>query len=89
LVTLPCPLTTADLNTAADPGATGARKLMAMLGGIADPRDPRGIRYRIGTVLTVMVFAVLAGARNFREIGDRAADLPQELLALAECPHTR
>ena len=83
---LPCPLTTADLNTAADPGATGARKLMAMLGGIADPRDPRGIRYRIGTVLTVMVFAVLAGARNFREIGDRAADLPQELLALAECP---
>ena len=82
----PCPLTTADLNEAPDLGATGARKLIAMLGGVADPRDPRGIRYRIGTVLTVMVFAVLAGARNFREIGDRAADLPQELLALAECP---
>jgi predicted transposase YbfD/YdcC len=31
------------------------------------------------------VFAVLAGARNFREAGDRAADLPQELLALAGC----
>lgn len=81
-----CPLTTAELDVAPDPGATGARKLIAMLGGIADPRDPRGIRYRIGTVLAVMVFAVLAGARNFREIGDRAADLPQELLALAGCP---
>ena len=81
-----CPLTTADLDEAPDPGTTGARKLIAMLGGIADPRDPRGIRYQIGTVLTVMVFAVLAGARSFREIGDRAADLPQELLGLAGCP---
>ncbi|MQA63566.1 MAG: hypothetical protein GEU86_19245 [Actinophytocola sp.] len=31
------------------------------------------------------MFAVLAGATNFREAGDRAADLPQELLALAGC----
>jgi len=36
-------------------------------------------------VLAVTVFAVLSGARNFREAGDRAADLPQELLALAGC----
>jgi hypothetical protein len=57
-----------------------------MLGGITDPRDPPGARYRIGAVLTVMVFAVLAGARNFREIADRACDLPQELLAVAGCP---
>ncbi|HEX5406598.1 MAG TPA: ISAs1 family transposase [Pseudonocardiaceae bacterium] len=56
-----------------------------MLGGAADPRQARGVRHRIGTVLTVMVLAVLAGARNFREIADRAADLPPELLALAGC----
>jgi len=30
-----------------------------------------------------MVFAVLAGARNYREIGDRAADLPAVLPAPA------
>ncbi|WP_285509996.1 ISAs1 family transposase [Actinokineospora sp. NBRC 105648] len=71
---------------ASDPGVAGVRALVDMLGGIADPRDVRGIRFRIGTVLAVMVFAVLAGARNFREIGDRAHDLPQELLALAGCP---
>lgn len=32
------------------------------------------------------MFEVLAGARNFREIADRASDLPQELLAVAGCP---
>jgi predicted transposase YbfD/YdcC len=56
-----------------------------MLGRVPDPRKPRGVRHRIGSVLAVTVFAVLAGARNFREAGDRAADLPQELLALAGC----
>ena len=30
-----------------------------------------------------MVFAVLAGAGNFREAGDRAADLPRPLLDAA------
>ncbi len=36
-------------------------------------------------MLAVTVFAALAGAGNFREAGDRAVDLPQELLALAGC----
>ena len=35
---LPCPLTTADLNEAPDLGATGVRKLIAMLGGVAESR---------------------------------------------------
>lgn len=61
------------------------RELVAMLGEVADPRHPRGVRHGIGTVLAVTVFAALAGARNFRECGDRAADLPQELLELAGC----
>jgi predicted transposase YbfD/YdcC len=50
---------------------------------VADPRKPRGIRHHLAAVLTVMVFAVLAGARNFREAGDRAADLPPLLLEAA------
>jgi hypothetical protein len=32
-------------------------------------------------VLAVAVACVLAGAKSFREIGDQAADLPQEILA--------
>jgi len=56
-----------------------------MFGGITDPRKLRGIRHRIGAVLTVMVLAVLAGARNFREIADRGAEVPSDLLAVAGC----
>lgn len=75
-------------SAAPDPGEpadAGVRRLVAMLSQVADPRQPRGLRHGIGTVLAVTVFAVLAGATNFREAGDRAADLPQELLALAGC----
>jgi hypothetical protein len=39
-------------------------------------------------ILAVATACVLAGARNFREIGDQAADLPQELLGrLGGRPH--
>jgi hypothetical protein len=39
-------------------------------------------------VLAVAVACVLAGAKSFREIGDQAADLPQEILArLGGKPH--
>lgn len=55
-----------------DAGLAGVRKLVAMLSEVSDPRKPRGLRHRIGTVLAVTVFAVLAGATNFREAGDRA-----------------
>jgi len=39
-----------------------------------------GRRHLLVFVLAVAVARVLAGARNFREIGDQAADLPQEVL---------
>ena len=69
-----------------DPGVAGVARLVALLHGVADPRKVQGIRFRVGTVLSVMVFSVLAGAGNFREVGDRAADLPEQLLGLAGCP---
>ena len=65
------------------PGVAGVERLVVVLDGVADPRRVRGIRFRVGTVLSVMV---LAGARNVREVGDRAADLPEELLRPAGCP---
>lgn len=69
-----------------DSGVAEVARLVAVLQGVTDPRKVRGIRFRVGTVLAVMVFSVLAGARNFREIGDRAADLPEQLLGQAGCP---
>ncbi|MQA63420.1 MAG: ISAs1 family transposase [Actinophytocola sp.] len=62
-----------------------ARRLVEMLSQVPDPRKPGRKRHEIGAVLAVTVFAAPAGAGNFREAGDRAADLPQGLLALAGC----
>jgi hypothetical protein len=63
-------------------GSAELAELVTLLGKVADPRKRRGIRHHIATVLAVTVLAVLAGAKNYREAGDRAADLPQELLVL-------
>jgi hypothetical protein len=71
------------------PGVVGVRKLVDMLGGVVDPRHVRGIRFQIGTVLAVMVFAVLAGARNFA--GDRGpgAGSSRGATGLGWLPHPR
>jgi len=83
-------LTAAGLEDGQLPGAAEVSELVELFGRVTDPRKPRGVRHRIAAVLTVAVFAVLAGARNYRQIGDTVADLPQELLALAGVrPHQR
>jgi predicted transposase YbfD/YdcC len=71
-------------SEAADLGLADVTELHTLFAQVPDPRQPRGVRHQIGSVLTVMVFAVLAGARNFREAGDRAADLPAPLLRAAQ-----
>jgi hypothetical protein len=55
--------------------------LLEVLAQVPDPRQRRGRRYCLVFVLAVAVACVLAGAKTFREIGDQAADLPQEVLA--------
>ena len=55
--------------------------LLHVLALVPDTREHRGRRYTLVFMLAVAVACVLAGARNFREIGDQAADLPQEVLA--------
>jgi predicted transposase YbfD/YdcC len=65
------------------PGAWAVRELVSMLGTVADPRKQRGVRHRLATILAVAVFGVLAGAKTYRQVGDRVADLPQPLLVLA------
>src|SRR5258706_13979567 len=49
--------------------------LLRALAAVADPRDPRGIRYRLTSLLAVSVCAVLAWAATFAAIGDWAGDL--------------
>src|SRR5712691_11977676 len=62
--------------------------LLEVLAQVPDPRMRRGRRFGLVFVLAVAVVCVLAGAKGFREIGDQAADLPQELLAvLGGRPH--
>ena len=50
--------------------------LLELFSMVADPRDPRGVRHPISTVLTCALAAVLAGARSFAAIGQwaRCAD---------------
>lgn len=57
--------------------------LRKLFGQLIDPRAPKGVRHELASVLTITVLAALAGAGNFREAGDQAADLPDQLLRLA------
>jgi hypothetical protein len=74
--------------TSADEIADEVPGLLEVLAQVPDPRKRRGRRFTLVFLLAVAVACVLAGAKNFREIGDQAADLPQELLArLGARPH--
>ena len=54
--------------------------LLDMLASVTDPRSPQGIQHILEFVLAVCVVAMLAGAKNYREIAGHAADIPQPLL---------
>jgi predicted transposase YbfD/YdcC len=76
-------MTSTDENT--DRKVPGLLEVLAM---VPDPRKRRGRRYLLVFVLAVAATCALAGARNFREAGDHAADLPQDVLArLGGRPH--
>jgi predicted transposase YbfD/YdcC len=69
-------------------GAGKVPGLLAVLALIPDPRRPRGRRFPLVFMLAVAAACTLAGARTFREIGDHAADLPQNVLRdLGGKPH--
>jgi predicted transposase YbfD/YdcC len=61
-------------------GAGKVPGLLAVLALVPDPRRPRGRRYPLVFVLAVAAACTLAGAKTFRELGDQAADLPQNVL---------
>jgi hypothetical protein len=61
-------------------GAGKVPGLLAVLALVPDPRRLRGRRFPLVFVLAIAAACTLAGARTFREVGDQAADLPQEVL---------
>ena len=77
-----CSPSSPDACAAGDEGADDAdiSSLLAMLASVTDPRSPQGIQHILEFVLAVCVVAMLAGAKNYREIAGHAADIPQPLL---------
>lgn len=58
------------------------RGLLEVLAVVPDPRDPRGVRYPLASLLAVAVCAVLAGAVTFAAIADWMDDLAETDLPL-------
>jgi predicted transposase YbfD/YdcC len=58
--------------------------LLKRLRQLPDPRDRRGIRHSLASVLAVAAAAVLAGARSFTAIGEWIADAPVQVQAALE-----
>ncbi|MGQ0575664.1 MAG: ISAs1 family transposase [Pseudonocardia sp.] len=56
--------------------APAAEDLLVALLAVSDPRQSRGVRHRLLTVLAAGVCAVLAGARSYVMIAEWAHDLP-------------
>ena len=58
----------------------GEGGLIEMLRTLVDPRQARGVRHPLVTVVAISVCAALSGARGFRAIADWAKDLRRETL---------
>ena len=64
--------------------ALSRQPLVQVLRNITDPRDRRGVRHSLFTVLSLAVTGVLAGCRNLIAIWEHATDLTgADLVALA------
>ncbi|MGP3915221.1 ISAs1 family transposase [Nonomuraea sp. 10N515B] len=61
--------------------------LLDHLRQVPDPRDRRGIRHALASILAVAAAAVLAGARSFTAIGEWIADAPIQVQAALEVRH--
>jgi len=46
------------------------------------PRDPRGVRHALASLLAGAAAAVPAGARSFTAIGEWIADAPTQVMAV-------
>ena len=58
------------------------RGLLGVLARVADPRHPRGVRYRLAGIVGLALCAVVAGARSFTAIAEWAADADGQTLRM-------
>ncbi|WP_449344049.1 transposase family protein [Streptomyces malaysiensis] len=54
--------------------------MLERLAQVPDPRDPRGVRHPLVTLLALTARAVLAGARPLLAVSEWVADAPPALL---------
>ena len=57
------------------------RPLIEVFEQVPDPRDPRGVRHALATVLTLAQTAVLAGARTLLAIAEWTQDADRDMLS--------
>ena len=72
--------------------AAGQPSLLEYLARVPDPRDPRGIRHSLCSLLAAAIAAVLTGSRSFTAIGEWIADAPPHVhasLGIRRDPLTR
>lgn len=60
---------------------TSCRRLTAALELLPDPRDRRGRRYRLPSLITIVLCAVAAGVRSYSSITDWTLGAPREVLS--------
>ena len=71
-----------DLRAGARPLHPGeCPSLAECLQQVPDPRDPRGVRHSLTSLLLASVAAVLAGAQSLAAAGEWVADAPPQVLA--------
>jgi hypothetical protein len=51
------------------------------LAQVPDPRDPRGVRHTLTSLLLGAIAAMLAGAQSLAAVGEWVADAPPQVLA--------
>ena len=61
--------------------ALSRRPLVEVFAQVPDPRDPRGVRHSVATVLTLAQTAVLAGARTLLAIAEWTQDADRDMLS--------
>lgn len=71
-----------DEPRAAVAGPEQVANLREHLASVPDPRQRRGIRHTLMSLLLITAAAALTGARSFTAIGEWATDAPQEVLKL-------
>lgn len=80
-ISVPDTLQHHDLNTMPGTPDTPDPSLLEVLAMVPDPRDPRGLRYPMGLLLTIAVLATAAGMRGFTGYAAWARSAPADLLA--------